>query len=97
MSEGYTPPRKGEVEVNLNHRVRVKLTPYGIAILEQQRAELNLTLAERGSKPLAAIPFVDSDGYWTTQLWTMMERLGPHIRMTGPYPCSLIVFVDLDS
>ena len=69
------------VRFNLNHQVRVKLTPRGRAILERTNAAYRATLG--GEWPL---PKEDAEGWSTWQLWSLMEELGPHISMGVSVP-----------
>lgn len=54
--------------VNLNDKVRVKLTDRGYVsyVLEHKRK-----------------PELDADGYLVAQLWVLMADFGPHLYMGG--------------
>jgi len=65
---------------NVNDKVRVKLTVYGIKILKMRHDKLtsdntNLknTLGE------FKLPEVDSEGYTSFQLWELMNIFGPYM------------------
>ena len=55
------------MKFNLNDYVRVKLTPHGREILKTTYNNYQ--------------PRIDKNGWYRTQLWSLMEDFGPHIRM----------------
>jgi len=63
------------MKFNVNHEVRVKLTPRGRMILTEQDREF---LRAHNIAP-AAPPEEDTDGYSTWQLWTLMHTFGNHM------------------
>lgn len=71
------------VEFNINHQVKVKLTEAGIAELKRQNDELNKVF------PKANLPFsvnVDEEGYTSFQMRDLMSRLGVHMDFNHKIP-----------
>lgn len=69
-------------KLNLNDRVKVKLTPLGVEIYYHQYDELNKRIKERGGKQLEPrMPEIDKDGYTEFTLWNFIELYGEHIGM----------------
>lgn len=67
-------------KINLNDRVKVKLTPLGAEIYYHRYDELNKRIKEKGGKQLESImPRIDKDGYTEFQLWYFMELYGEHM------------------
>ena len=66
--------------ININQEVRVKLTGVGIAELKRQLEELKANYPAIGFEPMETK--VDSEGYTTFQLHTLMNRLG-HLLVPG--------------
>lgn len=60
------------VAFNVNHEVRVKITPVGRMELQRQDDELRKSFPKLDPWVLR----VDDEGYSTFQLWDLMERLG---------------------
>ena len=56
--------------VHLNARVRVRLTPCGVAILH-------------GARHRVKVPedLIDKRGVWETELWTLMSAMGPSLEV----------------
>lgn len=80
-SKGTEKPTK----INLNDRVKVKLTPLGAEIYYHQYDELNKQIKERGGKQLEPrMPEIDKDGYTKFTLWNFMELYGEHMGMCKP-------------
>ena len=68
--------------LNMNHVVRVKLTPHGTDIYYHRFDELNKKIVSCGGKPLGnRMPEVDKDGFTKFQLWDFIEIYGEHIGM----------------
>lgn len=68
---------------NINDYVKVKLTNYGIEILKQQHDELkNKFGGDIGEFDLK----LDSEGYYETQLWSLMSDLGQYCIMGRELP-----------
>lgn len=69
-------------KINLNDRIKVKLTPLGAEIYYHQYDELNKQIKERGGKQLEpSMPEIDKDGYTKFTLWNFMELYREHIGM----------------
>ncbi|OAB31766.1 hypothetical protein PMSD_18450 [Paenibacillus macquariensis subsp. defensor] len=74
-------------KANLNERVKVKLTDVGIAIMKQNRAELNGNIIKRGGKGLGECePVIDNFGYTAFQLWDLMQTFGEHVGLGAELP-----------
>ena len=72
-------------KLNLNDRVKVKLTPLGAEIYYHQYDEVNKRIKENGGTELEPImPQIDKDRYTEFQLWHFMELYGEHIGMCKP-------------
>lgn len=72
-------------KINLNDRIKVKLTPLGAEIYYHQYDELNKRIKENGETELEPImPQIDKDRYTKFQLWHFMELYGEHIGMCKP-------------
>lgn len=68
------------VEINVNYRIRVKLTELGKQVLRDKHAaflreypQLAKHYAD-GYDPTHP----DDDGWYTSQMWQLMEDFGPH-------------------
>jgi len=72
------------MKFNINHKVRVRLTDAGRKILADARD--NLCRSYPNIKGLSRYPLADEDaGGWSQwQLWDLMARFGPHMRLGGP-------------
>lgn len=71
-------------KLNLNSRIRVKLTDYGKDIYYHRFDELNEYIKQAGGKPFKPdYPVVDKDGYSEFPLWKFIELYGPHIHMAA--------------
>ena len=72
-------------KINLNDRIKVKLTPLGAEIYYHQCDDVNKKIKENGGTELEPImPQIDKDGYTEFQLWHFMELYGKHIGMCKP-------------
>ncbi len=82
---------------NANDTVRVKLNENGREELKRQTRELNEFILARSptAKPLPDLT-IDPDGYWTTQLWDLMNRFGHMMRMDLEPPFDLNIGIRLD-
>lgn len=67
--------------LNLNSKVRVKLTSDGRARLIARDDKF---FEETGVRLSHSIPTEDKEGWSEWQLWSLMAELGPHIHMSGP-------------
>ena len=79
------------IPVNLNNRVRAKLTPYG---LECHRTDFERMFADYNIdyRP----PRLDAEGYLDTQLWCLMQEYGPYITIGGQLPFETVLLVQPD-
>ena len=69
-----------DFEFNINNYVKVKLNDKGIEILKDRHEELNRRLAMFGGKGFDKFKLrVDSEGYYKTQMWSLMEMFGESI------------------
>lgn len=69
-------------KINLNSRIKVKLTPHGVDVYYHRFDGLNehiKTLKGKQIKP--DMPQIDKDGFTSMQLWSFMEIFGEHIGM----------------
>ena len=71
--------------LNLNAKIKVKLTDLGKYIYCHQHAELDDLLRSRGFRGLERLlPEVDEDGCTEFQLWEFIKLYGPYIGMCKP-------------
>ena len=69
-------------KLNLNDRIKVKLTPLGAEIYYHQYDEVNKRIKENGGTELEPImPQIDKDRYTEFQLWHFVELYGEHTGM----------------
>ena len=72
-------------KINLNDRVKVKLTPLGAEIYYHQFDDVDKKIKENGGTGFEPMmPQIDKDGYTEIQLWHFMELYGEHIGMCKP-------------
>ena len=72
-------------KINLNDRVKVKLTPLGVEIYYHQYDELNKITKSNGGTPLEPVmPQIDKDGYTEFTLHHFISLYGKHIGMAKP-------------
>lgn len=72
-------------QINLNDRVKVKLTPLGVEIYYHQYDELNKITKDNGGTPLEPVmPQIDKDGYTEFTLHHFINLYGKHIGMAKP-------------
>lgn len=68
---------------NINHKVKVRLSDRGLAILESQHWDLQRHLSKpRPFEP----PKTDADGWSSWQLWDLMGTFGEHITLGVELP-----------
>lgn len=72
------------MKFNLNHDVRVKLTPFGIQKLEEDHNRINASC--NGALGPFVPPQVDAEGWSKMQMWVVMNKLGPYFINGGPVP-----------
>lgn len=80
--------------LNINAKVRIKLTERGLQHLRQAHDARNA--AYRGIAPFGDFkePKVDSEGWHETQLWCVMQDLGPAIIMGCPVPFETTIQIE---
>lgn len=72
-------------KINLNDRVKVKLTPLGAEIYYHQYDEVNKQIKENGGTELEPMmPQIDKDGYTEFQLHHFISLYREHIGMCKP-------------
>ena len=72
-------------KINLNDRVKVKLTPLGAEIYYHQYDEVDKKIKANGGKGFEpTMPEIDKDGFTEIQLWHFIELYGEHIGMCKP-------------
>lgn len=84
-----------DFNVNLNDKVKVKLTNYGVSILKEQHDDLNSFIKGTGGKGLGDFQLsLNEDGYYETQLWMLMSKFGHVMEMTNESPFELNVIIE---
>ena len=68
-------------KVNLNDRIKVKLTPLGAEIYYHQYDDIHKDYPKMKKHLQSSLPKVDENGYTEFQLWHFMELYGEHIGM----------------
>ena len=69
--------------VNLNDPVKVKLTKEGIQVLEKLHQEMiDLNYVQGGKYLDSFVLRLDEEGYYTTQLWMLLDKFSEHIGIT---------------
>lgn len=77
-----------EIDFNVNHYAKVKLTPLGEAILKKKHENLMLKL-KKHCDDFIEYPFnlkLDEDGYYKDQLWCIMQTFGNYVNLSGQPP-----------
>ena len=83
-----------DFKVNANAQVKVKLTDLGVALLKDKHDELNAHIKSRGGIGFGEFVLrLDSEGYYTTQLWTLMQDFGPYMSIGSEPPFSLDIII----
>lgn len=80
-----------EIRINLNERVKVKLTDLGKEIYYHQFDDFNRKLGRVVLEP--SFPKVDEEGYSCFQLWHFIEIYGTHFGVTKPNVINPLEFV----
>lgn len=73
------------MKFNINDKVRVKLTPMGLAIHRANHYKLYEKYPPN-SVPIYVPPEQNSDGWSTWQLWDLMREFGQHLRNGADVP-----------
>jgi hypothetical protein len=72
---------------NINCPVKVKLTHVGVEILKNKRESLNKFITSRGGNGLGELEIkLDENGYYTTQMWCLMNDFGENMRLGEELP-----------
>lgn len=77
---------------NINDKVKVKLTDYGIAELKGQHDELQLLASSIGD---FEEPHKDAEGYSTYQAWILFSNLGHLMDWGGEMPFETDILVEV--
>lgn len=80
--------------VNLNSSIKVKLTPMGKKILQDRHDDLREHVQSVSGSDIGPYsPRLDDNGYYTTQLWILMNVFGPYMTMgiEEPFDMSAIM------
>lgn len=64
------------MKFNINHKVRVKLTPLGREIMVKNHNDLFGANADK----FPMLQIEETDGWSVWQLWVLMAEFGPHLR-----------------
>lgn len=80
---------------NINHKIKVKLTEHGKAILRRDLIDSMSMLSNLRFDSYACYP-EDEDGYITFQLWDFMRIFGSHFWLGEPLIIehNEIIFID---
>ena len=78
------------MKVNINHHIKVRLTPVGREILFDHNNEVNRFLG-RPDKPIRE---PDAEGFHQFQIWDCMAIFGPHMQLGMDVPFEPTVFID---
>ena len=71
-------------KINLNDRIKVKLTPLGAEIYYHQYDDIHKDYPKMKKHLQSSLPKVDENGYTEFQLWHFMELYGKYIGMCKP-------------
>lgn len=70
-------------KINLNDKIKVKLTPHGVDVYYHQFDNLNKKIIQCGGVPLEnRMPQIDKDGFTEFQLWDFIQIYGKYIGMS---------------
>jgi hypothetical protein len=83
-----------KVKINLNDKVKVKLTDYGIMLLKKRHDELNKKIKDSGGKGNTFELILDENGYYETQLWSLMEKFGAHCGLAKENPFEIDIIIE---
>jgi hypothetical protein len=85
------PPTKFQ-EFNINYKCRVKPTPTGMAIIWEERYNLQRRIPHMDwSKWMEP----DSEGYLEMEMWRVMETFGGrHMHMSGNHPIGTSIMIE---
>ena len=87
-----------KVEFNINQCVKVELTDKGRDIFYHQFDDINSRFGKQLIEPY--YPKLDSDGYYETQMWCLMQLFGKHLTagfgFDQPFSPNVILVVEED-
>lgn len=83
-----------KVVLNMNESVKVKITDFGIKVLKQRHDELNEKIKARGGKGTKFELKLDEDGYYTTQLWHLMNIFGEYAGLAAEPPFDINIVIE---
>ena len=84
-----------DFKVNINERVKVKLTQKGINVLKENHNRMNDRLIHIGDGGLGEFVLeTDSEGYTHFQLWDLMSAFGNRLRIgqDPPFETDIIIY-----
>lgn len=83
-----------DFKVNANVNVKVRLTDYGVSILKNRHDELNEYIRICGGQGFGEFELnLDENGYYTTQLWTLMNIFGKTTTIGSENPFDLNIII----
>ncbi len=83
-------------KVNLNQRVKIKLTELGINILKERNIQLKEVIKRHGgnSENLHFSLNLDEEGYYTIQLWDLINAFGGKFESGGSSPFYFDILIE---
>lgn len=100
LREGYKPqlvsaPSATVATLNMNDTVRVKLNQRGLDIMKANHDNLYDVVRKNGGAGREwSPPKLDSEGFYSTQLWCLMQEFGAHIRLGFDVPFETEIRLD---
>lgn len=83
-----------DFKVNANQNVKVKLTDFGVQVLLERHQDLHEKIKSMNGKGLEPFEFrTDEEGYYTTQLWMLMNTFGHVMSMGYEIPFHLDIII----
>lgn len=81
--------------LNMNDTVRVKLNQRGLDIMKANHDNLYDVVRKNGGAGREwSPPKLDSEGFYSTQLWCLMQEFGAHIRLGFDVPFETEIRLD---
>lgn len=90
---------KYAIPINLNEKVKVKLTKLGKEVYQKQYDDMNEILVGMGARPLEPTDLAsDKEGYVEFQLWDLMKIFGEFMYLGAPpmFKSNLIYMFEYD-
>ena len=85
------------VKYNINQNVKVKLTKTGKKILWEHFKTMNDEIIKNNGTPFNTPFFVcDNEGYYTTQMWELIQDFEGHIGVGLELPYELDILIEVD-